>query len=910
MLLLYTAAVFLSASLLFLVQPMAAKMLVPMLGGSPAVWNTSMVFFQGVLLAGYLYAHLVTRHLAPRRQVIVHACVVFAPLLIVTLLGRLPVLDPRGFPPPGDATPTLWLLGALALAVGGPFFVLSTTGPLLQRWFSSTTHRHAKDPYFLYAASNVGSMLALLGYPFVMEASLPLLGQRRWFAAGFWVFAALVTWCGVLMLRARRDGAGSGTPLSRQMRRQMKYEARGTADTPAAEEADAPLAPLSWWTRVRWVLLAAVPSSLMLGVTQHVSSDIASVPLLWVIPLAIYLLTFILAFSGRGVQLQWTSRVFGVVAVFVAVSLLARMGRPAAAIIGAHFFGMFLAGLVCHGRLAAERPDPRRLTEFFLLIAVGGVLGGAFNALLAPVIFNSIGEYPIAITAACLLCVPSFGDRPIPADNALTRMIAARECAYAVIASLAFALVFAWALTGGAGNQFGFWIAFGLSGGGLLAYAMWRGVRRPAVHDLFIPIAILLYLAALHAFFWHAWAPGQWMARVIGADLTDIPPAPRTHLGAWMGPALAAVSAAMIALRVVFVRARWPSVLLDVLTPLYVFVAFWFALVAMYEAGLADGAVREVIRYAPIVILLWLSVARRVRLGLATGMALLLFYTYAGAVDRSLLVTRTFFGVHRVAVDRSGRWILLSHGTTRHGLQSTDPVKALTPTMYYHPTGPIGQVFKTRENDPTFDQVAIVGLGTGGLAAYGKAGQTFTFFEIDPKVEWIAKESKLFTFLDRTPAQVTVKIGDGRVKLREAPDKLYDLIIIDAFSSDAIPIHLITREAVAEYFDKLAPGGMIAFHISNRYLDLRPVLAAIAQDLNARPGTDAVAIVRDDQDLDPKDEAEGKIDTTWVVLARRLEDAGTLAQDERWLEMQARPDAPRWTDDYSNILKVFIGWGD
>lgn len=888
----FVAAVFLSASLLFLIQPMAARLLVPLLGGSPAVWNTSMVFFQAVLLAGYLYAHLLTRRLAPRTQAVVHAAVLVVPLLAYAALGRLPVLDPRELPTPDTAHPTAWVLLALLLSVGVPFFVLSTTGPLLQRWFASTTHRHARDPYFLYAASNLGSMLALLAYPFAMERTLRLAEQRAWFSAGYVAFAALAAVCGMFMLsRLPRE------PASRQDRRRLREHDGGSP-------AHAPLAPISLGTRLRWIALAAVPSSLMLGVTQHVSSDIAAVPLLWVIPLAIYLLTFIAAFSGRGVPTRSMTLAYGVTAILVAVALLGRMSRPVPAVIAMHMLVLFLGGLVCHGRLASERPDPRRLTEYFLLIAVGGVIGGTFNALLAPVLFNAIAEYPIAITAACLLGVPGFGDGGADPRRSLTHAGAVREGVYAVLAVLAWTVVFAWAL-GGAGSEAGFWTIEVFATGALAAFLMWRGVKVPATLDLAAPLAVLLFIAGLHVAFRHAWLGGHLLSALLG----EATPPVRVPLvlGSWLGPILVLVAAGAVAARVAAPRSRMLARAIDLLVPAMIAGLFYFTAYAMRQAGLTGGSMREFAWYGPIALLLLLSLGRRLRLALGVGVTLALFYSYAGAVDTSLSTTRTFFGVHRIATDTRRQWVLLSHGTTRHGVQSTDPDKAMIPTMYYHRTGPIGEVFRTRENDPGFDQVAIIGLGTGGLSAYGRTGQTITYYEIDPEVVRIARDSGYFTYLKRTPAEVKIVLGDGRIRLRQAPDRLYDLIIVDAFSSDSIPIHLVTKEAVREYFDKLAPGGVIAFHVSNRYLELRPILAGIATDLDAEPGMEVRAITRDDTatGFTDAEKAEGKEATTWVLLARRLEDFRGLADGERWIIMGAAPETPRWTDDFSNILSVF-----
>lgn len=699
----YALTIFLSAALLFAVQPMMAKMVLPLLGGSPAVWNTSMVFFQAVLLAGYLYAHLLTRRASPARQVLVHAVVAILPLLGAAVLGDLPVLDPRALAAPEGSFPAFWLLGILAMAVGGPFFVLSTTGPLMQRWFSATTHKGAGDPYFLYAASNVGSMLALVGYPLLMERCLHVPEQRLCFSVGYAAFVALAIACGALMLRGRPAGA-----VTRQQRRH-----RGEIAGAAAAGAPALPGAVSWRARLLWVALAAAPSSLMLGVTQHISSDIAAVPLLWVIPLALYLLTFIIAFGGRALPLRPLALLFFALASGLAAMTVARLELAVWVAVGAHVMAFFVGALVCHGRLAAARPGAGNLTEYYLLVALGGVIGGSFNGMLAPVMFDGIAEYPVAIVAVCLLVSPA--------------------CAGLVPGS--------------------------------------AGARRMA-------------------------------------------------LGALAPIAVAAVTA-------------------------------------------------------------------------------LAYFQPVGS-GRQLLASRTFFGVHRVIEGPRGQWRMLMHGTTRHGIQATSPRDAMKPTMYYHPTGPIGQILRRRGGHPDFDRIAIIGLGTGGLAAYGQAHQTITYYEIDPEVVRIARDSGCFTFLRDTRAKIEIVVGDGRLAIAKAPPKTYDLIILDAFSSDAVPIHLMTREAVQIYFDKLADGGVIAVNVSNRYLELRPPLGAAAMDL------EYVSMHWDDSDVSEFLASQGKMPTTWVALARRREDFSGLMAGTGWMLFDVAPEAPRWTDDYSNILSALM----
>lgn len=375
----FVATLFTGSALLFLIQPMFAKMVLPLLGGTPAVWATSMVFFQATLLAGHAYAHWSVTRLGVRRQAKVHILVVLLPLLL------LPVSVPGGWTPPEEG-PVLWLLRLLAFALGLPFFVLSTSAPLLQRWFASTDHPSGKDPCFLYAASNGGSMLALLFYPFVMEPALPLDIQTRVWAIGYGVLAAGTLACAWVAIRAR-----------------------GQNDPPPAVEPDEaegpPVRPVTGRRRLRWVALAFVPSSFMLAVTTYISTDIAAIPLLWVIPLALYLLTFILVFSSsRPFPVVWTARIHAIVLIIlVLVMPLDDDMLPRWVVLWLPLLGLFMAALLCHAQLAADRPAPRHLTEFYLWMALGGVLGGSFTALLAPVLFDSLIEYPLAIVLACML---------------------------------------------------------------------------------------------------------------------------------------------------------------------------------------------------------------------------------------------------------------------------------------------------------------------------------------------------------------------------------------------------------------------------------------------------------------------------------------------------------------------------
>jgi hypothetical protein len=730
MLLLFTLSIFASALLLFVVQPMVAKFILPSLGGSPGVWNTCMLFFQAALLLGYAYSHLLTTRVkSVKTQVIIHSVV-----LVVAAIIALPISLPN-WTPPATELPVFWLLGLLSVMIGGPFFALSTNGPLMQRWFSATGHRSAKDPYFLYAASNLGSMISLLGYPFLIERVLTRREQSLWWTVGYGVFVVLAIVCGVIMLKRVRAHAGASATLET-----------------AASSAE-PAEPLSWGRRLWWVLLAFAPSSLMLGVTQYLTTDIASVPLLWVIPLAIYLLTFIIAFSPRlgfiGVVSRWLLPVSALL-----VAMVMYLGKddklwdewvfnrfmpnatPGEKNIMPWVFAiqlgfLLIASLACHGRLAQSRPGVTRLTEFFLWLSVGGVLGGIFNALVAPMIFKQVLEYPIVLVLACLLGLPGV-----------------------VIPNLS------------------------------------RGVGQAAVAGVRVLLCVAL---------------GVLLARTIAGSV---------------------------------------------------------------EIKNEKGEV----------------------------------------VARQIAIERTFFGVHRVFSD--GTLHSLMHGAITHGVQLRSAVTAPDgqvmgldwPTKYFSPLGPMGDIFRGFNPPPPNPfRVAVVGLGVGTLAMYGHEGQEFDFYEIDPAVKQIASDPALFSYLDIAEKQRGVKtkliMGDARITLRSAPEMHYDIIILDAFSSDSIPIHLITLDAVKEYLQKLKPDGMLVFNVTNRYVEVRPVLTKIAELL----GLSAYS-----RDQYPRSDEQAKLleHSTWMVLGRQPEHLRSVPKTVGWNRHTVKGNEPLWTDDAANMLDV------
>ncbi len=723
MLLVFTLSIFVSAVLLFLVQPMVAKFTLPLLGGSPAVWNTCMLFFQAALLVGYLYAHLMPKLVrSPKAQVAIHGVVIA--LAGITLPIALPGWSDT---PPASEQPVGWLLALLLVMIGAPFFALSTNGPLMQRWFASTGHKSASDPYFLYAASNLGSMIALLGYPLLIDGRLTRAEQSKAWTIGYALFVLLAIASGVMM--ARRDGTlGATVPT-----------AGGTA------MPQAPVAPLSWAQRIHWTLLAFVPSSLVLGVTQYLSTDVASVPLLWIVPLTLYLLTFIIAFSPR---LGWAGKaaIWAMPVATVLVVAAMWLGKyddrwqeyiglaQTPTIFAVQLAFLFIASLACHGKLAANRPHPSHLTEFFLILAIGGVLGGIFNALVAPMVFRTVVEYPIAIVLASFLALPAMLPRRGTGVDAPKRLRLVRALPR---------LVFAGAIAG------------------------------------------VLVASALE---------------------TD-------RKGEW----------------------------------------------------------------------------------------------------KSLHVERTFFGVHRVIQSPNAKVHMLVHGATVHGMQIQSPLERSDgppidgrsiPTKYFFSTGPIGDIFRPHLAKPAGFRVAVVGLGVGTLSMYGKAGWEYDFYEIDPAVQRIATTPQWFSFMEKARAKgviVNIIMGDGRITLQRAPENHYDLIIFDAFSGDSIPMHLVTKEAVELYLSKLKPGGTIAMNVSNKFVEIRPVISGIAASLGL------VAYSREDSVIDAREEALGKERSTWMAVARRVEDLGDLPRSTvgtGWKMHNAGPTDLLWTDESANFLDV------
>jgi hypothetical protein len=759
---LFAGTLFVSAWLLFLVQPMVAKMVLPLLGGAPEVWTTCLVFFQAALLAGYAYAHLLAGRGGMRRAA-VHLC------LMLLALGVLPI-GIRGGSAPDETAPRLWLLRVLVGGVGLPFFAVAASAPLLQGWFARTAHRSARDPYFLYGASNLGSVLALVSYPALMEPSLGLTSQARAWAAGYGILVVLIGACAFLAAR------------SSAQRAMQPPEPKPAASVTGPIDRET----LSLGTRLHWLALAFVPSSLMLGVTTYITTEVAPVPLLWVLPLGLYLFSFILAFSALPILLHRVMLILLPSAVVVLLlGSLGHISMGSRQLMGVHLATFFVAAMVCHGELALSRPRVERLTEFYLWVALGGVLGGAFNALAAPRLFDRIVEYPLAFVLVFLL-PPRLGQRRSLGEVLWTFSVGkSRASASSPLARKA-----------------------------AVAASPLVGEEPPAPSIL-----------AGEAHSTHFPLVGEGCG---GGSCESNEPAGRN----WIVRAM---------------QLGW--------------IAFGFV-IAWYMVKLLPG-------YNP---------------------------------DAVVLRERGFFGVLRVSFSESRRLIGLWHGVTIHGWQNTDPAERAVPLSYYHRDSPIGQVFAAFSGPSAKSSIAVVGLGTGTLASYAGAGQQITFYEIDPAIERLARDASYFTYLhdcEERGAKLNVVRGDARLRLAQATDR-YGLICIDAFSSDAIPTHLLTREALRVYLDRLSDDGIIAFHISNRYFKLETVVANLAADAGL------VGLLQNEPPLSAADRGLGKYDSKWALLARRHEDLGELTRDERWEPLQGHQGSAVWTDDYSNPLSTLV----
>ncbi len=775
----YALTIFTGAFLLFLVQPLIGKYILPWFGGGPGVWTTCMLFFQVMLVGGYAYAHGVSRWLTPRRQVIAQLA------LLAASLAALPIIPPDAWKPSASHGPMLRILALLAATIALPYLALSSTGPLMQHWFALSCP--GKSPYRLFALSNAGSLIALLGYPFYFESHFTRQTQARLWGAGlvlYALFTALAGWRLWRGARPRHDGSAvipdrpGWTSVSDHKDPAPDAKQMNTAsaeECPTAQRADENArAPRGWLRGLLWLLLPACASALLLAATNKLCLDVAVVPFLWVLPLAIYLLSFIVAFDSP----RWYARFPFTLALILALgafcwAMESGADWPVWRQALTYGLALFVCCVVCHGELYRLRPPPERLTAFYLLISIGGALGGLFVGVVAPAVFTDYYElHCTLLLCGVLFCVAASLDRNVSEARV-------------------------WA---------------------------WLGRILP-----------LLAVAGLD----------RWLAHVqAGAQLNR-------HFVA---------------------GARW---------------GLWLFLAAL----IVRWAVRRGSPGSRTPAFLWLG------LGVCAMAAFL--WTNARQADPDVThKSRNFYGVltvfnYRQTAPESHHY-MLQHGRITHGLQFTDPDQSRWATTYFGQETGVGIAMRSLPQGPK--KVGIVGLGTGTLAVYGLAGDTFRFYEINPMVEQIARSP--FTYLSDCPARVEVARGDARLVMEREPAQGFDLLILDAFSSDSVPVHLLTSEAMALYGRHLKPGGILAVHISNHYLDLEPVVRKLAGHFHYH-----AALI----DYEEYDEAWWVYSASWMLLSKDpgMLDLPLVKQAASTLK-PLKGDAQLWTDDFASLFPILM----
>ncbi|MCI0376974.1 MAG: hypothetical protein L0215_05175 [Gemmataceae bacterium] len=955
---LFAITLFVSAFILFLVQPIIGKLILPKLGGTPQVWNTCMVFFQMVLLLGYFYTHFVSTKLSLRRQLLIHGLLLFVPFIILLPNGPFNVTE---WVPPLGANPLFYTLGFLFAVVGIPFFVVSTSAPLLQKWFVYTGHPAAKDPYFLYGASNLGSLLALLAYPVFIEHVFDLRPQAWLWTICYIVLVVTVLVCVAAVWKPSGQAklqfadappppesplapAGEGAPAAptstaisatptaaasaaaaiRKGQPPGKRPSIGAADTPSIHGDE-----MTTWRRLRWIGLAAVPSSLMLGVTTHITTDLSPIPLFWLIPLTLYLLSFILVFSRWPVvwvEQPHTLMLYlqpAAICVMLFVDMFGAMSQNLWGPIVCNVIGFFITALVCHGELAKDRPSTKHLTEFYLLMSVGGMVGGMFNAIVAPVIFIYVWEFGIAIVCACLV-------RPKLKESGWADELVA----------------------------------------GFLNPASAAPAHKPKGKS--------------HA---HVAKP----AAAADASLS-------TTMD-WLLPGV---------------------VLLILVLTVFVFEGMIASLAQSFAGGARardDSGLgwKMFLTYGIPLVIAAFFFGRPLRFGLAVAAVLIVHAIQDSRAGTTVYADRSYFGIIRVKESMEGRRLpdgtqirlpyrQLIHGHIDHGMNFIKPDDkkfrgnperdySRLATTYYHRWGPAGVVmerfnwFPGPENtywgdtrmpaslvghsvsslgtmnlpagqlvalwsEPPF---AVVGLGTGTMASYARPYQHCHYYEIDNHIRrlslpvdaktgyfthqslpsYLSKRTTYFNYLEEAimrGSEVQVLMGDARLRmalpyanhhtnpdLGGGPQRFYHMMVVDAFSSDAIPAHLITRQAIEMYMEHLADDGVLCMHTSNRYVELPLVIAAVADNLG-------LSWRRGHDNYDRTKGAElGHYTSEWVMLARKPKDpnriwpnpdgrdplsylftpasAGNNRGEPYWTTPRA-DSRYLWTDDHYNLLQI------
>lgn len=726
---LFVGTILVGSFLLFLVQPMVARMALPRLGGAPNVWNSAMLVYQALLLAGYAYAHWLGRFTV-KRQGMIH-------LALLAVAGLSLPVELVSLPPIAGMSEALWVPLFLGLSIGPIFFVVSAQAPLMQRWFAAAPG--AGQPWALYAASNLGSFGGILAYPLLVEPYLTLQGQSLAWTAGFAVLFVLVA-------------------ISAFCRRNVVWRQEPSEVVASAE-------PITWRKTVLWLLLSAVPSAFMLSTTTHLTTDIFAMPLLWVIPLGLYLLSFVFAFADQRGAVTAITRITPVVVLCAGSYAMLSSAAGTLWAVGGTCLLLFCVATALHGKLYDLRPEPNQLTRFYLTMSAGGALGGMFTALIAPLVFDWAWEHPILVLAAAAL---------IPLHPLLT----------------------------------------------------WREEGSVDSQKTRIVLCIVLVIAFLLA-----WNPFASSFEETAAS----------------GLGLVMVSIFLMGLGIMLMYWRWAYVAI--------------LLIAMWGQG---GS-----------------------------------WTIKASLEG--LRTRSYFGIYTLRDNIEDQERTLAHGTTLHGKQSLDPKHSRDGLTYYGPGSGVGLALQAvPELQGNAARVGVVGLGTGSLACQAKAGQAWTFFEIDPVILDYSTQGK-FTFLQQCTPQAKVVLGDARLEIAQLQPQSFDVLVIDAFTSDAIPMHLLTREAMAVYLRSLTPNGLLVLHISNRYIDLAPVVGSTAQD------SGLAAISR----IDMPQNNQLYTPSRWIALSRDGKMLDRLAQrtpDSPWVILNEQTEGP-WTDNHASILP-HVRWGN
>ncbi|HLK67467.1 MAG TPA: fused MFS/spermidine synthase [Bryobacteraceae bacterium] len=813
--LLYAVTILVSAFLLFQVQPIIAKIILPWFGGSAAVWTTCLLFFQMVLLLGYLYAHAVIRYLKPRTQMILHA------VLLVVSAAALPIYPKLSWKPSGTEEPTLAILLLLAMSVGLPYFLLSTTGPLLQAWYARSFK--GSMPYRLYALSNAGSMFALISYPVLFEPKMTTHQQAWMWSIAYGVFVAV---CGLTAFR-------SGTvPLVEDT------SAEGTAEHPGLRQY------------VLWVSLPACASVLLLAITNHLSQNVAAIPFLWVLPLSIYLLTFILCFEGSG----WYRRnpylpllAVALAAMAFADTVDATGNVPIKVLVPLFAMGLFTCCMVCHGELARLKPHPKYLTHFYLMISAGGAVGGLLVGLVAPHVFDALYELQIGLAACGLLTIIVLSETADTEPPALTLTTAAM---IRILATF-------------------------LATGVLSLIQIYRHDSLP-VRLQNTPLGLIFLVLSLAQLL--PYLPMDWFPKLLDF--------PRLSIGV-----------GVLVLAGGLVSARRGGLESDATKLMTLFVKNWSE-----PENFTIYVVVAVLTIAAALILavLYMVQLRGKWLAFCAQLVVLVLIGYLTFQVRNLtggyrISVRNFYGALRVRDSGPPTDFdatrTLTHGTINHGEQFLNPARRDRATTYYGPNTGVGVAIQDKQKKGAI-RVGVIGLGTGTISSYGRPGDYYRFYEINPLVLRLSHDG-WFTFLSDCKAKLDVAMGDARLSLEREADENFDVLAVDAFSSDSIPVHLLTLEAIQLFYRHLRPDGILAIHISNRYLDLEPVLAGLTA------ATNHVARVVDTED-DPTEDVFG---ATWVLITSPANGFDQTVT-ERSAPIEARRTVRLWTDDYSNLFQI------